>query len=158
MPAGLRIVVRRLSALPTGFDELAADATADGQRMLDVLRQDFDSGALRFDGIGEALLGVYAGDALLGLGGLTRDPYLRGEGAGRVRRLYVRRSARRHGAGRALVEAMVAEARVAGWPRLRVRTPEAAFAFYEACGFLRVVGEVSATHVMPLAGSSRGTP
>lgn len=153
----LRVV--RLRALPAGFEELAADAVADGQKLLDVLRQDWASGTMRFDGTGEALLGAYAGDALLGLCGLTRDPYLKDDRVGRVRRLYVRRAARRHGAGRALLRALAADAAAAGWPRLRVRAPPAAFAFYEACGFLRMVGEASATHSMPLINRAPpGTP
>jgi GNAT superfamily N-acetyltransferase len=141
--------IARILDLPDGFEELAADARADGERMLSVLREDWDSGALRFSGPGEALFAAYAGDALLGLGGLTRDPYLRGDPAGRVRRLYVRRAARQHGAGRALVNAIVNGARPAGYLRLRVRAPAAAFLFYERCGFLRSV-EPSATHVRPI--------
>ncbi|MGG5808191.1 GNAT family N-acetyltransferase [Falsiroseomonas sp. CW058] len=152
------IRVARLAALPPGFEELAADATADGQRLLEVLRQDWESGAMRFAGPGEALFGAFAGDALLGLGGLTRDPYAKGEGAARLRRLYVRRSSRRQGVGRALVRAIVAEARAGGWARLRVRAPPAAFPFHESCGFLRAVGEASATHVMPLRPAAPGTP
>lgn len=139
-----------LAALPDGFEELAADAMADGQKLLEVLRGDWAAGALRFDGPGEALFGAYAGGALLGLCGLTRDPYLKAERAGRVRRLYVRRAARRHGAGRALLRAVAAAGGAAAWPRLRVRAPASAFAFYEACGFLRAVGEPAATHAMPL--------
>lgn len=137
--------------LPDGFAELAADALADGQKMLEVLREDWDGGAVRFDAPGEALFAAWAGEALLGLGGLTRDPYLKGEVAGRVRRLYVRRAARRHGAGRALVQAIAAGTRQAGWRRVRVRAPASAFAFYEGCGFLRVVGEPAATHALVLA-------
>jgi GNAT superfamily N-acetyltransferase len=150
--------VARLHGLPEGFEDLAADAVADGQNLLEVLREDWTSGALRFDGPGEALFAAWAGDALLGLGGLTRDPYLKAEAAGRVRRLYVRRAARRHGAGRALLGAIAAGADQAGWRRLRVRAPVAAFAFYEGCGFLRAVGETAATHVMVLARPKRGTP
>lgn len=142
--------IARVAGLPDGFEELAADALADGEKMLVVLREDWASGALRFAGPGEALFAAYAGDALLGLGGLTRDPYLREEAVGRVRRLYVRRAARRHGAGRALVGAIAVTALAAGWPRLRVRAPAAAFAFYEGCGFLRAVGERAATHVRPV--------
>lgn len=141
--------IARLASLPDGFEELAADALADGQKMLEVLREDWESGAVRFDGAGEALFGAYAGAALLGLCGLTRDPYLKDDAAGRVRRLYVRRAARRHGAGRALVAAVAAEG-ATHWPRLRVRAPASAFAFYESCGFLRAVGEPAATHVLPL--------
>jgi GNAT superfamily N-acetyltransferase len=154
----LPVRVLRLCALPAGIENLAADATADGHRLVEVLREDWASGTTRFDGQGEALFGAFLGEALLGLGGLTRDPYLKDGIAGRVRRLYVVRSARRHGVGAMLVAAAVATGRAAGWPRLRVRAPAAAFAFYEACGFLRAVGEVSATHVMPLAGASPETP
>ncbi|WP_237217665.1 hypothetical protein, partial [Falsiroseomonas oryziterrae] len=80
------LAVRRIVALPGGFPDLAADATADGVRLLEVLREDWEAGAMRFDGPGEALFAAMAGPALLGLGGLTRDPYPRGEEAGRVRR------------------------------------------------------------------------
>jgi GNAT superfamily N-acetyltransferase len=150
--------VARLAALPDGFEELAADAVADGQKMLDVLREDWEAGTLRFDGPGEALFVAYAGEALLGLAGLTRDPYLKEEPVGRLRRLYVRRAARRHGAGRALANAVAAGAREAGWRRLRVRAPVAAFAFYEACGFLRAVGEKAATHVRVLEAGVTPAP
>jgi GNAT superfamily N-acetyltransferase len=145
------VLVSRIAALPPGFDELAADAVADGQRLLDVLAEDWESGALRFDGPGEALFVAEAAGALVGVCGLTRDPYLCDEAAGRVRRLYVRRAARRHGAGRALLGAMAQAAWNAGWPRLRVRAPVAAFTFYESCGFLRTVGAKAATHVMPVS-------
>ncbi|WP_137177923.1 GNAT family N-acetyltransferase [Roseomonas sp. AR75] len=143
------IRVALIRALPPAFGELAADALADSQKMLEVLREDWESGTQRFDGPGAALFAAYAGDALLGLGGLTRDPYLQ-DSAGRVRRLYVRRASRGHGAGRALVEAIIAGAAEAGWPRVRVRAPASAFRFYERCGFLRAVGERAATHVLPL--------
>jgi len=144
------VLVRRVAALPPAFEELAADALADGERLLEVLRDDWQAGGPRFDGPGEALFIAEAAGALIGIGGLTRDPYLADEAAGRVRRLYVRRASRRHGAGRALLGAIAESARQAGW-RLRVRTPVAAFAFYEACGFLRCVREKAATHVMPVA-------
>lgn len=142
--------IARVVALPEGFAELAADALADGEKMLQVLQEDWEASTLRFDAPGEALFAAFAGEALLGLGGLTRDPYLPGEDVGRVRRLYVRRAARRHGAGRLLVAAIAAGTREAGWRRLRVRAPAAAFPFYEACGFLRTVGEKAATHVKPV--------
>jgi GNAT superfamily N-acetyltransferase len=148
------IRVLRLSGLPEGFEELAADALADGHRVLEVLRADWDSGALRFERPGEALFAAHAGAALLGVCGLTMDPYLKGDGAGRVRRIYVRRAARRHGVGRALLGAVAAQALEFGWVRLRLRAPPAAFAFYEACGFLRAVGEPAATHSFALGLSS----
>jgi GNAT superfamily N-acetyltransferase len=140
------VLVARIAALPDGFAELEADAIAGGQKMLTVLREDWEAARLRFDAPGEALFAAHAGDALIGIGGLTRDPYLAGEAAGRVRRLYVRRAARRRGAGRALVAAIVAATERGRWERLRVRAPPEAFAFYDACGFTRTV-EKAATHV-----------
>ena len=154
LPHLIRVV--RLPGLPEGFEELAADALADGHRVLEVLRADWDSGALRFERPGEALFAAYAGPALIGVCGLTQDPYPKGEQAGRVRRIYVRRAARRHGAGRALLRAIAAEARGHGWLRLRLRAPPAAFAFYEACGFLRAVGEPAATHSFALSLGTDG--
>lgn len=148
----LRVV--RLSGLPEGFEELAADALADGHRVLEVLHADWDSGALRFERPGEALFAAFAGPALLGVCGLTPDPYLKGDGAGRVRRIYVRRAARRHGVGRASLGAVAAQALEFGWVRLRLRAPPATFAFYEACGFLRAVGEPAATHSLALGLSA----
>jgi GNAT superfamily N-acetyltransferase len=121
---------------------------------LEVLRADWDSGALRFEQPGEALFAAFSGAALLGVCGLTTDPYLKGDGAGRVRRIYVRRAARQHGVGRALLGAVAAQALEFGWERLRVRAPPAAFAFYEACGFLRAVGEPAATHSFALGLSA----
>lgn len=159
MRAPATLHLERLAALPPGFAELAADALADGHRVLEVLREDWETGAIRFDRDGEALFGAFAGDALLGLCGLTRDPYLKSEAAGRVRRLYVRRAARHRGIGRALLHAVVEDASRVGWRRLRVRAPVAAFAFYEACGFLRAVGEPGATHACPImAPVLPGTP
>lgn len=142
--------VERILRLPDGFHDLAADAQGDSQRILMVLQEDFEAGTMRFDGWGEALFAIHRGDALLGLGGLTRDPYAAGAAVGRVRRFYVLRSARGSGAGRALLEAVATEATHCGYPRLRVRAPASAYRFYESCGFLRAVGEKGATHVRPL--------
>jgi GNAT superfamily N-acetyltransferase len=61
----------------------------------------------------------------------------------------VRREARGHGLGRALLLA-VAEAAVPEFSMLHVRAPASAWGFYESCGFLRAVGEPSATHRLPL--------
>jgi GNAT superfamily N-acetyltransferase len=140
----------RIAALPEGFADLAADALGDDLRMLEVLREDWHAGTLRFDGLGDALLTAHIGTALVGVCGLTRDPYLAQDRVGRVRRLYVLRAARRAGVGRALVQAVAVQAAGSGYRRLRVRAPVSAFAFYESCGFLRAVGEKAATHVHAL--------
>ena len=144
---GRSLRILRSHDLPPGFEELAADATADDVRILDVVREDWAAGTMRFDGPGEALFVAMVGQALVGLCGLTRDPYTMAEGLGRVRRLYVRRATRRAGAGRALLDAVAGQAREMGYARLRARAPVSAFAFYERSDFLRLVGEPCVTHV-----------
>lgn len=142
--------VERLRGLPVGFDALLADSLADGWRMLQVLLEDWEAGTVRFDGPGEALFGALDGVRLVAIGGCTRDPYSSMPDVGRVRRFYVRRDARRRGAGRALLDAITAQA-AQEFVALRVRAPTSAWPFYERCGFLRAVGEPSATHLRPLA-------
>lgn len=142
--------IERIVQLPAGFADLAADAHGSGERMLEVLREDWEAGTIRFDGWGEALFAAHGPNGLVGIGGLTRDPFAGEDVVGRVRRFYIRRAARRAGAGRALLGAIVGQASAVGYPRLRVRSPASAFAFYEACGFLRAVREKGATHIMPL--------
>jgi len=105
---------------------------------------------MRFSAQGEALFVAMIGESLVGLCGLTRDPYTKAEGLGRVRRIYVRRKTRYAGAGRALLDAVAEQAREMGYARLRARAPVSAFAFYERSQFLRVVGEPCVTHVRPL--------
>ncbi|MBU8547006.1 MULTISPECIES: GNAT family N-acetyltransferase [Roseomonadaceae] len=146
------IRIERIAHLPDDFEQLAADALGDGQRMLEVLREDWQQDALRFEGAGQALFAAYAGPALRGICGLTADPYLPQDHVGRVRRLYVLRPGRRGGVGRALLDAVALQAGAFCYARLRVRAPVSAFAFYERCGFLRAVGEKSATHVLPMIG------
>jgi hypothetical protein len=108
------IRVMRLPGLPDSFEELAADALADGHKVLEVLRADWDSGALRFERPGEALFAAYAGSALLGVCGVTPDPYVQDEQTGRMRRLYVRRAARRAWSKRSTASAS-ARAETSAW-------------------------------------------
>lgn len=129
---------------------------AEGFAFLDRLAREHARGDFARDGA--ALFGVWGsvGDGhdddlrLLGACGLTLDPYLGEPTVGRVRHLYVLLESRRSGVGRALLEAVVAEARQ-HYQRLRLRTPTAAgAAFYQACGFVRV-SEPEATHSLLLA-------
>jgi GNAT superfamily N-acetyltransferase len=124
-------------------------ALAEGWKLLHVLEEDWNSGALRFDAPGEALFAAWRNGALAGMAGLSVDPYAETDSVARLRRLYVAPAHRGHGIGRGLIEAATDAATAHGFRMLRVRAPAAAGRFYEACGFLPAVMR-SATHIRPL--------
>ena len=93
------------------------------------------SGACRFEAPGEFLLGIVEGAELIGIGGVSLDPYCPAPGLGRVRHVYVLKAHRRRGAGRRLINAIVERAR-ADFSVLRLRTRrEEAARLYESLGF-----------------------
>lgn len=143
--------VRRLEELPPGLDALAAEARGEGFHMLDRLAAEWASGENRFTGPGEALFGAFDPEGLVAIGGITRDPSV---AALRMRRFYVAPRARRAGLGEALARAALDVARDAGVPRLRLRAPATAFAFWQRLGFEPVIGDAMATHERGLAASS----
>ena len=95
--------------LPAGFDELRAEARAEGFRQLDRLATDWEACTTRFNRAGEALLAARVNGVLAGIGGLTVDPIV--PSALRMRRFYVRPAFRRGGVGRQLVKALLARAK-----------------------------------------------
>lgn len=116
--------------------------------MLDVLAEEWAAGTNRFAGEGEALFGAFGADAaLVGIGGVTRDPWV---AALRMRRFYVLPAARRDGAGRGLAAAALGHARRSEAGLLRLRAPADAFAFWERLGFVPIPGDPQATHAMVL--------
>ncbi len=81
-----------------------------------------------------SMLLVRAGDALAGCAGLTGD----GGEAVEVKRMYVRPEHRRKGLGKALLEALIAQARALGYARIRLDSAgfmSQAHALYRAAGF-----------------------
>ena len=96
---------RVTDSLPDGFDTVRAEASAEGYRNMESLALDWTSGAMRFDGDGEALLAAHVQGTLAGIGGLTIEPVV--PGAFRMRRFYVRRHFRRQGIGRQLALALI---------------------------------------------------
>ena len=78
----------------------------------------------------------------LGYGYLTP----REEGGLEIQHLFVAPEAMGQGAGRALTDALLAQARAAGEPQLWVEADPNALGFYRACGF-ELVGEVSSASI-----------
>jgi GNAT superfamily N-acetyltransferase len=122
---------RVLDALPLGFNELRAEALAEGFRQVERLASDWEAGRIRFDRDGEALLAARLKDVLVGIGGLTIEPVV--PGASRMRRFYVRPAFRRNGVGRELVTALLAG--VDGDRSITVNAGPASIAFWESLGF-----------------------
>lgn len=138
--------IERVTVLPPDLLALRADALRENNRLLEILAEDFATGAIRFDQPGEALFTArdHATGPLRGIGGLTHDPYAGAPGIARIRRLYVAPTARRAGLGSALLNAIVDHA-AAHFTALRVRSPAAAARFYAANRFVRI-DAASATH------------
>jgi len=145
------VLVRLPEVLDDDIEPLLAASEAEGLQFVRRVAREWLSGAHRFDAPGEALLAAREGDALVGICGLSRDPYVNDDRIGRLRNLFVLRSHRGHGIGSALVDEVIRLARETfAVLRLRAASPESA-ALYERLGFTLVTDEPDATHVMRFA-------
>jgi GNAT superfamily N-acetyltransferase len=151
---GLNSMATGFQILPiTGVDArlapLSEEAARDGFRFIERLTRDWASGSNTFSRPGERLIAAIRGSQIIGVCGLNRDPYTGESGVGRLRHLYVMKSEREQGAGRALVRLLLEEARATFViVRLRTDTLQAA-RFYERLGFVKTEEE-NATHVARL--------
>lgn len=142
-------VIRRVEYSDKVFGPLVAEAAHEGGPFLLRLRDEWLSGVLRFDGPGELLLGAFLDDLLVGVGGVSRDPYAPAPGLGRIRHLYVLKDCRAHGLGRVLLGELLDHAlKHFSLLRLSTQAPEAA-RLYESCGFAPVKGHKQ-THRLEL--------
>jgi N-acetylglutamate synthase-like GNAT family acetyltransferase len=125
--------------------ELLIESEKEGFRNIHRLVNEYNEGINRFQHEDEALFGCRVGHRVIGICGLNRDPYSDGS-IGRLRRLYVLKEFRHHGAGRRLVEAVIHKAS-SHYSKLVLRTdnPKAAD-FYKKLGFKEVKGDVRITH------------
>ncbi len=107
--------------LPSDIEDLRAEAAVEGFHFVDRLIFEWQSGRNRFLQRAEVFLGAFRAAELVAVGGLNRDPYADQDGIGRLRHLYVRRSARHTGAGSALVRQLLTKAEDA-FHLVRLRT------------------------------------
>jgi GNAT superfamily N-acetyltransferase len=124
---------RVVDGLPSGFESLRAEASAEGYRFVERLATDWTAGAIRFDQAGEALLVAHVGKELAAVGGLTIDPAM--PEALRMRRFYVRKRFRRCGIGRRLALALLERAVAAARP-VTVNAGSGSEPFWTALGFI----------------------
>ena len=103
------------------IDALAAESLQEGFQFATRWRDAVSAAATTPDDAHQFFLGVFDGDALVAVGGVTRDPYVDEPGLGRVRPVSVAASARRRGFGRRLLASLESRARPA-YSSLRLRT------------------------------------
>lgn len=129
------VTFRGLSpSMPLDLGELRRDATLEGYRFIERLHEEWQSGAVRFEGPGETLIVAMADGGCAAVGGLTVDPVV--EGALRVRRFYVRPAFRGNGLGRRLA-GMLLEHAGGSTALLTVNAgTDAASHFWERMGFV----------------------
>jgi GNAT superfamily N-acetyltransferase len=145
------IHIERVTMLPKPeLDELAAESEAEGFGFISRLRDEWCSTRVRFDQPGEAIFVARIRGRLVGVCGLSRDPYSMKVRVGRVRRLYVRKDVRRLGVGQHLVQSVVEAARD-HFTLLSLRTDNpCASQFYERLGFHPCPGLECSTHLLSL--------
>ena len=129
----------------TTLHELAALGEAEGFRFVRRFVDELTVGHIHLDRPCEFFLGATVDSHLVGIGGVTPDPYVQGPHVGRLRHLYVRPDVRGAAIGRALVARLEARAHQC-YTLLRLRTDTAAAArFYERLGYTAVI-DPAATH------------
>jgi GNAT superfamily N-acetyltransferase len=135
---------------PTALSSLAAEATANGHRMVAHLIDEWATGENRYDKAAERLYCASLDGQICAVCGLNIDPFAGDNRVGRVRRLYVSAFARRRGIASAIVHRLLQDAS-GHFRELHLRTfdPQAC-AFYESIGFIPVREVEHCTHRLSL--------
>ena len=145
------IEIQQITHLPAEVLTLEKVAVAEGFRFLTRLISQWHSGTNRFNAPGECLMAAYSNQQVIGIGGLSVDPY-NNPNTARLRRVYVAPAARNQHVGQALVNALVAQAAL-HFQKVRLSTDTSGGdAFYLRCGFMRIE-DVHATHIMELVNA-----
>jgi GNAT superfamily N-acetyltransferase len=135
------------------FDMLAplvVESEQEGWRFVRRLVEEWIAGTCRFDRHGERLFAARVGEEIVGVCGLSADPYTSDPIIGRVRRLYVLRAHRGRGVGYRLVQSVVDAARGQfRFVRVRTANPEAG-RLYERVGFEPAADLPDCTHFLCL--------
>jgi N-acetylglutamate synthase-like GNAT family acetyltransferase len=131
-----QVDIQLITHLPVQIRVLEKEAVGEGFRFLTRLITEWHSGKNRFNAPGECLMAAYRNHQLIGIGGLSVDPYVE-KNMARLRRVYVSASSRRHHVGQALVKALVAHAALRFQSVCLFTDTAVGDAFYLKCGFMR---------------------
>ncbi|WP_236535255.1 GNAT family N-acetyltransferase [Pseudomonas tremae] len=111
------------------------EAAGEGIRFLTRLIEEWHSGANRFNAPGECLMAACRNQQLIGIGGLSVDPFAE-KSMARLRRVYVRASSRRHQVGQTLEKALISHAGLRFQNVCLFTDTAAGDALYLGCGFM----------------------
>ena len=139
------------------LSDLILESKQDGFRFLKRLLEEYRSGANTFNQPGEGIFGAFHKNGeLIGIGGLTIDPYLNDKNIGRIRRFYVSKSFRRQGVGNLLLQEILNYAR--GFFKVVVLRTDTypADQFYVSFGFKKTNIYPQSTHYYLLDSKTRG--
>jgi len=139
-------VIRQIVELPAQLDQLQQEAEAEGRNMISMLRDEWRSGANRFDRPGEILaLGTVDGE-IAGIGGTTQD--FMDSNWLRMRRFYVRPAFRRRGVDRQIALFVLNHAMTFDRPIVLYSAGSDAELFWPTIGFIPIERE-NTTHIFP---------
>ena len=131
------------------INDLLEESTREGFQFIKRTIDDWNTRKNTFSADGEKLFGIVADMALIGIGGLNRDPYNGDPGTGRVRHLYISRVHRRKGYATLLMNTIIDKARE-HYKKLRLFTDDpVASEFYYALGFQKSDARKE-THILGL--------
>lgn len=137
-----------MEAVPfVGFEMLRLESQKEGYRFLLRLEEEWANGKNRFSKKGEGLFKITFKEELIGIGGITQDPYVLDDNFGRIRRFYIKPNWRRKGIGQLLLEYILKDKSLQ-FKEISLRTDtDVASRFYEKNGFVRLKGRAHQTHV-----------
>jgi len=136
------------------IEPLVDESQREGFEFVRRTIDDWKSGANRFSRTGEGLWGLVCGAELIGIGGLSVDPYVKNADTGRVRHLYISKAYRRKRCATLLMKTIIGQAQLY-FRVLRLFTANpAAAAFYEQLGFEHLPGN-KVSHVLTFDRSVR---
>jgi N-acetylglutamate synthase-like GNAT family acetyltransferase len=106
-----QINIERISEIRAGsINHLVEESLSQRFWFVERLIQEYCNGLNCFEKSGEVLLTASVQGAVVGIGGLNRDPYFSAPHVGRLRHLYVESVWRRCGIGHLLVTQLIHEA------------------------------------------------
>ncbi|MDH5164523.1 GNAT family N-acetyltransferase [Heyndrickxia oleronia] len=138
------------------LSDLILESKQDGFRFLNRLLEEYRSGANTFNQPGEGIFGAFhKNEELIGIGGLTIDPYSNDKNIGRIRRFYVSKSFRRQGVGNLLLHEILSYAR--GFFKVIVLRTDTypADQFYVSFGFKKTNIYPQSTHYFLLDSKTK---